>query len=390
MPSLLKNGFLRLAEDALRTLVRRRRTRPAPPLDVFPRTLLIVKAGGLGDAVLVRAVAASLRSRHPELKLGFLVCPPALPVLPCGFEATVHLFDSRRAGGFSILRTLLEIRKMRYEAAIDFEQGTVLSPVLLKLAGVRIRIGGYLAGVSDPRAAMLTHAVEFRETDSMLTSFSGLARVLDPGLSVTAENLYLPYGAPAKRRAEDLWQQAIPPGARVVAFHLGPLGWGAYRRWPLERFIELADRLRASCGSLAVILTGTGDEVPLAEEFSAKYGGKSINLCGQCPVEETAAILKACDLVVSSDTGVMHLAAAMGAPTVGLFGPNTPIHWAPAGLRATYVPSNGLPCSPCVNNYRNVRPVECVNDVKSRCMLEIRVADVLTAARRVVRDGWLR
>jgi lipopolysaccharide heptosyltransferase II len=370
-------------------LVRRSRKRLAPLSVSFPRSLLIIKAGGLGDGVLVRAVASALRARHPDLRLGFLVCPPTLHVLPCGFNAAVHFFDPGRANVASILKVLLEIRKMRYEAAIDFEQGTALSAALLMAARIPVRIGGYLAGLTDARAAMLTHGVEFRESDSMLTSFSRLAQVLDPAVSVSAEDLYVPYGARAKRRAENLWKSHIPRAGRVVAFHLGPLAWMAYRRWPLARFVELAERIRETCADLAIIVTGTGDERVLGEQFSAQFSGKTINLCGQCSVEETAAILEACDLVVCCDAGVMHLAAAMGAPTVGLFGPNTPRHWAPVGRRATYVLNNGLACSPCVNNYRYLRPKECVNEVKSLCMLQIQVPEVLAAARRVVRDTWL-
>jgi lipopolysaccharide heptosyltransferase II len=390
VPFSLKNQLLKLAEEALRAVVRRRREVASPAAAAtFPRRILIAKAGGLGDAVLVRAVAASLKSRHPELELGFLVCRPALHVLPLGIEATVHFFDSQHASVASILKTLFEIRTMRYQAAIDFEQGTALSPAFLAAARIPMRIGGYLSGATDARAAMLTHAVEFREADSMLASFLRLGRVLDPGLSVAVEDLYLPYGVSAKRRAETILREALAEGDRIVAFHLGPLGWGDYRRWPLERFVELANRLRPSCQGLTVILTGSSEESRLAEEFSARYTGKSVNLCGRCSVEETAALLQRCDLLVSPDTGVMHLGAAMGAPTVGLFGPNTPVCWAPVGPRATFLRTNGLPCSPCIDNYRNIRPKECINEVKSACMLEIRVEDVLTAASRVVRDGWL-
>ena len=85
----------------------------------------------------------------------------------------------------------------------------------------------------------------------------------------------------------------------------------------------------------------------------------------------------------------MHLAAAMGTPTVGLFGPNSPRYWAPIGPRATFVYDTKVACSPCLNLYANRWPLECANPEKSRCMLDIGVDSVLNAARRVITDAWL-
>jgi lipopolysaccharide heptosyltransferase II len=91
---------------------------------------------------------------------------------------------------------------------------------------------------------------------------------------------------------------------------------------------------------------------------------------------------------VSNDTGIMHLGAAIGVPTVGLFGPNTPRHWAPIGRRATYVYDTTVSCSPCIDNYRNRLPLACTNIVKSRCMYDISVASVLAAIKQVT-DDWM-
>lgn len=385
----MKNTFLKLVETCARLVVPSGHQRKAS-IERFPERLLIAKAAGLGDGVLVRALLVSLKLKHPSLELGLLVCPPTREILSCGIDARVHFFDPQHAGAASILRTVCEIRQRRYDAALDFEQGTVLSPALAMAARIPIRIGGYLAGATSARAALLTHSVEFRETDSMLASFLRLTRVLDPEMVVADDHLAVPCEVAARRRADEILERDTQRGhGHLVVFHLGPLGWGEYRRWPIERFVELADRMRAADSRLVIILTGTRSEGCLGQEFSVKYIGTTLNLCGQCSVEETAALLERCDLVVSSDTGVMHLGAAMGTPTVGLFGPNTPRHWAPFGPRARHVYPTKLPCSPCINNYRNIRPRECSYSVRSRCMIDIEVADVLAAASRVVHDEWL-
>lgn len=74
----------------------------------------------------------------------------------------------------------------------------------------------------------------------------------------------------------------------------------------------------------------------------------------------------------------------MGTPTVGLFGPNSPAHWAPLGRRVTYVCDTSLRCSPCINNYRNLLPLACTNSIVGQCMQDIAVESVESAIERVL------
>jgi lipopolysaccharide heptosyltransferase II len=100
-------------------------------------------------------------------------------------------------------------------------------------------------------------------------------------------------------------------------------------------------------------------------------------------VERTAEILRRCQLVVSNDTGVMHLAAAMGTPTVGLFGPNTPQRYAPVGPRALAVYTTRVPCSPCIHVHHGIIP-DCTHPETGRCMLDVDVDAVVAAAAHLL------
>jgi ADP-heptose:LPS heptosyltransferase len=162
-----------------------------------------------------------------------------------------------------------------------------------------------------------------------------------------------------------------------------------FRRWQIERFVRLAEELRGRIPRLRVLLTGTETEKELIERFAREYSGQCIDASSLCSIERTIGVLGRCDLLVSNDTGIMHLGAAMGLPTVGLFGPNTPRHWAPIGPRSTYVYDTDVPCSPCIDNYRNRLPTACANAVKSRCMYDISVDSVLAAVTRVVAHDWM-
>ena len=101
---------------------------------------------------------------------------------------------------------------------------------------------------------------------------------------------------------------------------------------------------------------------------------------------KAAALLAECDLLVSNDTGIMHLGAAMGAPTVGIFGPVSPQRWAPIGPHATAVSANGVECSPCAETYLLRDPADCANPDRMRCLREVSVDMVLEAITRVTSE----
>ena len=88
---------------------------------------------------------------------------------------------------------------------------------------------------------------------------------------------------------------------------------------------------------LTIVLTGDHSERPLIDQFKAKYSGHAVDASAISSLERTAVLLRRSDLLITNDTGVMHLGAAMGTPTVAVFGASNPTYWAPVGPRATFV-----------------------------------------------------
>jgi heptosyltransferase-2 len=221
----------------------------------------------------------------------------------------------------------------------------------------------------------------------MWQSFVHLAQMIDPGLSDSVTPVPLNCGEEAEAWALD-WLGRHVRRQPAIALHLGSQDL-EFRRWPLDRFVQFAERIRSLELEPSIVLTGTAPERPLIRAFIDQYSGHAVDASESGSLAKTAALLRRCNLLVSNDTGIMHLAAAMGTPTVGLFGPNSPRYWAPIGSRATYVYQTKVACSPCLNLYANRWPLECANPVKSRCMLDIEVDSVLNAARRVITSPWL-
>jgi ADP-heptose:LPS heptosyltransferase len=219
----------------------------------------------------------------------------------------------------------------------------------------------------------------------MWESFLRLARVLNPGLSDDLPAIELGNYPGGQDWVEKWWNNIVCSGDRVtVALHLGSSPGMDYKRWPLERFLALAERLHSRWRDTVIILTGTELERDLIREFRAKYIGTAIDASNLGSIERTGLILKRCALLVSNDTGVMHLGAAVGTPTIGLFGATSSLQWAPSGERAIFLQDSSLQCSPCANTYLGINPLRCKNIIVGECMTNITVDSVEHAIVQVL------
>jgi ADP-heptose:LPS heptosyltransferase len=359
------------------------------PLRTPPLKVLVLKFGGMGEAVLARSLVEHLQERNPNISFDFLVEKRTLEMMTLGRRGTVCLYTPGADGIGKALVSLLEIRSRNYDAILDFEQHSLLTAAFARASSIPTRIG-FVPPTSGSRGRMFTHPIELREHESMWSSFIRIGRVLDPDLPESLSTRPLPCSPVSMEWLDGWWKSHIAPDTKgpIVAMHLGVGPSAQYRRWPTERFAGLATALAKCQRDMTVVLTGSKSERPLIDDFKKQFFGRSVDATDIGELEHTATLLRRCDLLVSADTGIMHLAAAMGTPTIGLFGPNTPVCWAPVGERATYVYPSRQSCSPCINSYRRHIPEKCTALKESACMWDISVDDVLSAARAVVDESW--
>ena len=358
------------------------------PLPTIPRRLLVVKVFGMGDSILVRSLLDKLLERHRDMQIGVLVGPTTREIMTNRASFQVHQYISHALSISSALQMLKDIRSCHYDAILNCEQRSLAGSAFLALTRVPYHIG-FIPIAATPKGRFLTHALRFRDDLSVWQSFICLARLIDPGIPQT----FLPTAPAVSEEAEQWgcgwWKEHIgPESAPTVALHVGSQD-REFSRWPVPRFVEFAERMRSRNRGLSIVLTGTASEKELIAAFIRVYPGRAIDASESGSLLRTAALLKRCRLLVSNDTGIMHLGAALGVPTVGLFGPNSPRYWAPLGPRATYVYDTGVACSPCLNLYADRWPLECSHPEKGRCMLDIKVDSVMMAARRVIVGEWL-
>jgi ADP-heptose:LPS heptosyltransferase len=358
------------------------------PLPSIPRRLLVVKVFGMGDSVLIRSIVERLRARHPALQIGVLVSPATRELMTTEGCSRIHQYVPRELSIRAALQMLIEIRTCRYDAILNCEQRSLAGSAFLALAGARYHLG-FIPISNTAKGRFLTHAVRFREDESVWQSFIRLARLVDRGIAETFLPTFPRLSEEVEEWASAWWSKNVGAGsAPTIALHVGSQD-REFSRWPVPRFVELAERARMLNPDISVMLTGTAPERELIHAFMRTYSGRAIDASETGSLLRTAALLKRSNLLVSNDTGVMHLGAALGVPTVGLFGPNSPRYWAPLGARATYVYDAKVPCSPCLNLYMDRWPLECSHPEKGRCMLDITADSVMSAAKRVIEGEWL-
>jgi heptosyltransferase-2 len=332
------------------------------------RPILIVPYMWIGDFVRCHSVVKLLRARFPDRPVDMLatsLCAPLADYMP-GLRRAIVADLPRSRLALSQQRALAQrLRREGYGTALVMPR-TWKSTLAPFLAGIPERTGF----VGEARF-LLINDLRFgeRKLPRMVDRCAALALPRDAPLPSEwpLPELRVP---PAEISAWRRRRALNGDGRPVVA--LAPGAVGPSKRWPSAAYADLARRLTAQ--DLAVWVLGGPDEKPLAAEIVA--GTAARDLTGH-DLREAILALAAASVAVSNDSGLLHVAAALGTPSIGIFGPTSPWHWAPLNpLAATIETSSDLPCRPCHE------PVCRLGH--HRCMREIASDAVLAATRRAL------
>jgi heptosyltransferase-1 len=332
----------------------------------LPQRIVAIKLVGMGDAVLMLPALGALREL-PGAELTVVTTRRAAQIFAASGVAHRVIAVERRGAPRSLLAAARALRAA--DAVLDFEQHVYWSAALTLLAGRRARRLG-LRSAGRLRALAYDQLVEpGRAPRAMKAIFDELARAA--GATPRSGLLPLPVSAAARGEAEAwLATRSLSAGGYQV---LAP-GSGAsvrFRRMPAATWADIADGLPAD---VAVVLVGTPLERELAEEI-ARRTQRPLHVELGLRLEPLAWLFASAAGVIATDSGPMHLAAAMGAAVTGIFGPDTPARYAPIGGRARHL-WLGLSCSPC-NNCWVYREARCTNPERYACVRRIRAEQVL-------------
>jgi len=293
----------------------------------------------LGDAVVSTVFLRRLRRRHPDAFIG-VACRPALaPVFETFPIVNAVVKLPAEEGTFGAARNL---KSHHFDAAyiLPMSARTALEPWL---AGIPRRIG--FGG--DLRALLLTETRRYRY--DVLYPRRYLALLDDAGDDLTSTPPHFPNPILSEERERELFGGAWDALAHPI-LGLAPASVAPARTWPAERFTEVAQRFQKETGG-TVILIGTAKERPVVDQIADQLDGCVVDTSGRLSLSELGSIISRCDRFLANDSGLMHVAACFGVPTVIPFGSTDPTLILPPWGRFAGPYHQVIECQPCRRNH---------------------------------------
>jgi lipopolysaccharide heptosyltransferase II len=351
----------------------RRRVPPAAP-----RRILLLRLERIGDLLMALPGIGDVRAAWPEAEIDLVVGSWNAPLAGTiegmtrveSLDAAWLAREGTGEGLLSLVRTARRWRARRYDLAINFEPD-VRSNLVLANAGAAWT-AGYWTGGGGP---LLDQALAFDPAAHTSVNARRLAAAISRTAPRTGRDRLLDIGGASAAMAARMLEHARRP---LIGIHAS--GGREIKQWPLERFAEVGRRLLDATGG-TIVLTGSPADRPLVETVGRMLpDGRAIDATGAGDLLASAAILQRLHLLVTGDTGPMHLAAAVATPIVAVFGPSDPARYAPLGPHDRVVRVD-LPCAPC--NRIRLPPARCVGHTPD-CLASVTVDDMTRTALAVL------
>ena len=319
--------------------------------------ILVVLPNWFGETLFVTPLLRALRWQRPEAFIATLGWPQCRDVL----LANPHInelmdYDERgvHRGLVGKWRVVRDLRARRFDSAFIVRKSLSRS-LLLAAAGIRTRVG-----FANPKSGwLLTHRVPSPKVPThKALSYLPLLEIV----GLTVESGPYPYEYVVRdeerRAAREMLRAsgAAGDGTPVILLHPGA-NW-PHKRWAPERFAALGERLAAT-QQVQIVVTGGPDDAELVASIAQRMRQSAMTLAGRTTLRQLAAVLEQAQLVVSNDTGVLHIAAALRRPVVALYGPTSPTLTGPLGdsTRTTVIHHpECCPQIPCLSPERPPHP----------------------------------
>jgi len=320
--------------------------------------LLIIKLRAVGDVLLSTIVTRNLRLAFPNAQIDYLVEQPSYDIVRTNpYVNGTLVYNPTSMSGLALIRL---VRSRRYDLVIDLF-GNPRTALVTRLSGARYRAGFKFRG----RAYAYNIKVRPRGGEVHNTQFN-LDAVEALGVPIQDRGLHFQFTGDDATYVYEFVARAFGGGKLIIGINSGG-GWYT-KRWGLDRFAALADEIAARYDAGIVLLWGPG-QLNDVGRIQARMRHESF-IPPPTTLPQLGALLRHCTLVVSNDSGPMHIAAAVGTPVVAIYGPTNPRLQGPYGEGHVVVRNEKLSCLGC-------NLTEC--PIGHPCMLELPVADVLNA-----------
>jgi len=368
-----------------------RRYPPLTPRHFHPRRILVIRLDLIGDLVLSLTVVRALKRAYPEAAIDLLALPASAKVAsfdphlaeiitydPNVWRRPQTLLQPQRWRELRLLRNKLRAR--RYDLAVSVYGSWAAA--LAVLSGARRRVGydsesfpGFMTdsvpGGIPGRWRHYAPLDNRHEVDYCLE----LARAA--GATITPEDRIPRLYTDEQTRQETgelLLNEGMQPGKPLIVCHINSNN-GQSKRWPIPYWATLIDRLIREADA-NVALSGASSDLPQIASVTRRMREHAINLAGKTSLTQLAALLQRADLLISGDSGPLHMGVACSTPIIGIYGPTNPSLGGPVSPDATILRSD-IWCSPC---YTARAPADC-RFYTTQCMKNVLPAQVFAAAQ---------
>ncbi len=337
--------------------------------------ILIIRLSSMGDIILASPLIRLTKKRFPQAKIDIVISTEFEELVSANPNINEVILFERRTGLKGLLRLCKKIREERYDLIIDIHK-KLRSFLICLTSGAKQKVS------YNKHSFLRFLLVKFKINRYSNTPFIAnlyLKPLEKFGIGDDGEGLEF-YITPSKEavilellRIEGITKQDILMGIAPGAH------WNT-KRWHKERFIELANLLIQKKNA-KIIIFGSKDEVELSNEIKTALLNKPIIAAGQLSLMETAALLKRCKVLITNDTGVMHISAAVKTPVVAIFGPTVGEFGYYPYRVVNRVISKSLLCKPCTTKGSSKCPINTFD-----CMKFISTNEVLEAVVRTIHE----
>jgi len=348
-----------------------------------PRSILLVQLGDIGDVVLSTPCIRALRENYPQARIVVAVWDKAAELLEdCPWLDQVIAVTKRSRPLREEFRFQLDffrnLRSLHCDLAIDLRTGT-RGAIMAFLSGASLRLGFYAGDGRLWRNRLFTGLLQREYTPDLHVVDYLLGLLSAFGITTGQRTPELAVAGGKQEKIRLLFErEGIFQDKKLVAVQ--PFSLWQYKEWGKEKYIALIQWLVTEHGA-AVLVTGSVAEKDRAEEIVRGCGAGCYNFAGKTSIAMYAALLQECRLFIGVDSAGLHIAAAVGTPTVAIFGPSSPVSWAPRGKQHLTVRKN-LPCVPC-------RQKGCHGSEKSTCLDELTLEEVRAGVESHLRNTLL-
>lgn len=332
------------------------------------KKILIINVNWLGDVLLSTASIRAVKKAFPESYLACMVpsrCVEVLKDNPNLDEIIVFDEKATHKGLIAKIKFIKELKKKRFDIVFLFHRSFTRA-LMVFLAGIPERVGYF----TKKRGRLLTKKIAPPEEEMHRLNY--YLNIVE-SYGIKSDGRYYEFFISGNDREyidSQLKKLAIEKNDFVVV--INPGGNWQPKRWPKEKFAELSDRLINELGA-KIIISGSDKDITLADEISALMNTKPIILAGKTNLKQLGALMETADLVISADSGPMHIAAAMGTDLITLFGPTKASLTGPLGKGRIITIQKEIGCKiPCYE-------ISCKNN---RCMEAIDVEYVFKEVKR--------